>query len=177
MTVPAVLPAAPAGASQLARSGTDHPPEQPTAGEGHRAAHGMSWPLRPTPAVTRPFEPPACRYCPGHRGVDLAADPGQPVRAAAGGVVIHAGRLADRYVISIDHGTLRTTYEPVRPAVRVGQTVREGERIGVAVPGHPGCTVTACVHWGLRRGAEYLDPLVAVAGGTLRLKPVRSPPG
>ena len=37
------------------------------------------WPLRPEPAVVRGFDPPAPPYGPGHRGVDLLGEPGQPV--------------------------------------------------------------------------------------------------
>ena len=31
--------------------------------------------------------------------------------------------------------------------------------IGTLVPGHAGCPADACLHWGLRRGDTYLDPL------------------
>jgi hypothetical protein len=38
--------------------------------------------------------------------------------------------------------------------------------------GHPGCPVAACLHWGLRRGADYLDPLALLGLGPVRLLPV-----
>jgi murein DD-endopeptidase MepM/ murein hydrolase activator NlpD len=74
--------------------------------------------------------------------------------------------------VSIDHaGGLRTTYEPVTPTVVAGQPVRAGEEIGVLDAGHPGCPVAACLHWGLRRGEVYLDPLALVGRARIRLLP------
>ena len=37
-----------------------------------------TWPLSGTPVVLRAFDPPAQRWLAGHRGVDLAAEPGIP---------------------------------------------------------------------------------------------------
>jgi murein DD-endopeptidase MepM/ murein hydrolase activator NlpD len=133
----------------------------------------------PGPAVvTRPFAPPSRPWLPGHRGVDLAAPPGTAVRAAAAGVVIYAGVLAGRPVVSVAHaGGLRTTYEPVRPLVAAGQRVAAGEVIGVLELGHPGCPAPACLHWGARLGETYVDPLSLLGIVQVRLKPLlwRSP--
>src|SRR5690242_19929717 len=86
---------------------------------------GFRWPLDGTPAVVRPFDPPPQPWLPGHRGVDLAAGAGAPVYAAGAGTVRFAGQVAGRGVVSVDHaGGLRTTYEPVTPAVAEGQAVR-----------------------------------------------------
>src|SRR5690349_229055 len=63
----------------------------------------FSWPLSPDPAVVTPFEQPSNEYGPGHRGVDLAAFPGQQVLAAGPGVVVFAGAVAGQGVVSIDH--------------------------------------------------------------------------
>lgn len=83
-----------------------------------------------------------------------------------------AGQLAGRGVISIEHaGGLRTTYEPVTATVRVGDRVTAGESIGRLVAGHPGCPAVACLHWGLRRGDTYLDPLTLLGLGRVRLLP------
>src|SRR4029453_11398042 len=84
----------------------------------------LEWPLRPRPAVLRVFDAPSPNWNRGHRGVDLAGVPGQPVYAAGAGTVVFAGELAGRTLVSIAHpGGLRTTYEPMRPSVRVGQLV------------------------------------------------------
>lgn len=131
------------------------------------------WPLLPRPEVLRPFDPPPQRWLPGHRGVDLGGVPGQLVRAAGSGTVVYAGVVAGRGVVSIEHaGGLRTTYEPVTASVRAGQTVLAGEVIGSLDPGHAGCPREACLHWGLRRGQTYLNPLVLVGPLRVRLKPV-----
>ncbi len=127
--------------------------------------------------VTRPFEAPPTPYAAGHRGVDLAAEPGEPVVAAAGGVVSYAGPLAGRGVVVVVHGALRTTYEPVRASVRRGQNVALGTRLGVVEAGHPGCPVSACLHWGLRRGDQYLDPMRLLTPARVRLLPLTGSTG
>jgi murein DD-endopeptidase MepM/ murein hydrolase activator NlpD len=111
--------------------------------------------------------------------VDLAGTPGQPVYAAAAGTVVFAGELAGRSLVSIAHpGGLRTSYEPVRPSVRVGQPVAAGAVLGELVAGHAGCGATACLHWGAMWGpasrADYVDPLGLLASTPIRLKPLGS---
>jgi len=124
-------------------------------------------------AVTRPFDPPPDRYGSGHRGADLAGAPGSPVSAAGDGVVVFAGMVAGRPVVSVDHaGGLRTTYEPVDAAVGAGQPVARGTVLGMLVGGHAGCPVAACLHWGLRRGEVYLDPLSLLEPPEVRLLPM-----
>ncbi|WP_372504341.1 peptidoglycan DD-metalloendopeptidase family protein [Streptomyces murinus] len=118
------------------------------------------WPVGVRPSVLRGWEPPATPYGPGHRGVDLAAAPGSPVRAVAAGRVAFAGRVAGRGVVTVElAGTgLRTTYEPVRPSVEEGAEVGPGDVVGVVAAGTH-CGASACVHWGLLRGGTYLNPL------------------
>jgi murein DD-endopeptidase MepM/ murein hydrolase activator NlpD len=137
----------------------------------------LDWPLRPRPAVLRMFDAPSPNWNRGHRGVDLAGVPGQPVYAAGTGTVVFAGELAGRMLVSIAHpGGLRTTYEPVRPAVRVGQLVDDGALIGELMGGHAGCSAAACLHWGAMWGAasraDYVDPLGLLASTPVRLKPL-----
>ncbi|MHB1008677.1 MAG: peptidoglycan DD-metalloendopeptidase family protein [Propionibacteriaceae bacterium] len=121
------------------------------------------------PVLTR-FDPPDVRWGPGHLGVDLAARAGETVVAAADGVVRFAEVLAGRGVIVVDHGQVRTTYEPVAASVRVGEVVGRGRPIGRLQAGHPSCAGTTCLHWGLRAGETYLDPMLLL-GGTIRLLP------
>lgn len=144
------------------------------------AAHGdFDWPLRPHP-VLRPFDNPAHDWLPGHRGVDLAGFPEEPVLSAGPGIVVFAGKVGGKQSVTVAHdGGLRTTYEPVRPSVSVGTPVSRGSLLGTLEPGHLGCPAPACLHWGLlRRGAdnpdphgEYLDPLGLLHLSPLRLKP------
>ncbi|MFI1211158.1 peptidoglycan DD-metalloendopeptidase family protein [Streptomyces sp. NPDC020802] len=124
---------------------------------------GRAWPVGSRPSVVRGWEPPATAYGRGHRGVDLTAAPGSPVRAAAPGRVSFAGRVAGRGVVSVElTGTgdppLRTTYEPVRATAEKGAEVAAGEVVGVLEPAGSHCP-TSCLHWGLRRTDTYLDPL------------------
>lgn len=137
------------------------------------------WPVGPPrPAVVRGWEPPASAYGPGHRGVDLSAPPGTEVRAAAAGRVSFAGPVAGRGVLSITLTAtgappLRTTYEPVRPRVRPGAEVAAGQVVAVVAPGAGAHCAPACLHWGLRRGDTYLDPLSLLPGPLLRRPPSR----
>ncbi|MGF7123530.1 M23 family metallopeptidase [Rhodococcus sp. AG1013] len=147
------------------------PPAEPApTADAARAA--FDWPLHPRPRVTRAFDKPDRNWLPGHRGVDLAAAPGQPVLAAGPGTVVFAGSVAGKPVVSVDHpGGLRTTYEPVDASVTAGRRVERGTVLGTVAPGHPECAATACLHWGLRRDREYLDPLPLVRAVPIRLLP------
>ncbi|EPJ39002.1 hypothetical protein STAFG_3982 [Streptomyces afghaniensis 772] len=138
---------------------------------------GRAWPVGLRPRVLRGWEPPASVYGPGHRGVDLAAAPGTPVRAVAAGRVAFAGRVAGKGVVSVDlTGTgdplLRTTYEPVTASVEEGQEVEPGEVIGTVDTAGSHCTAT-CVHWGLRRDETYLNPLSLLPPWLLHRGPSR----
>jgi murein DD-endopeptidase MepM/ murein hydrolase activator NlpD len=145
----------------------------PPAGAAPPAPVGRyGWPVGGTPTVTRPFDPPATVYGPGHRGVDLAGQPGASVLAAGDGVVAFAGMVAGRPVVSVDHPDgVRTTYEPVQPGIAAGQSVARGAPLGVLLGGHAGCPVEACLHWGARVGETYLDPLLLLTPPRVRLLP------
>ncbi|MEV4623672.1 M23 family metallopeptidase [Asanoa sp. NPDC049573] len=129
-------------------------------------------PVEPPLRVTRRFDGPPRPWLPGHRGVDLASAFGATVWAAGAGEVVFAGPVAGRSVVSIQHaGGLRTTYEPLTPVVRRGDHIAAGDPIGTLDAGHAGCPAAACLHWGLRRDAEYLDPLLLL-GFRVRLLPI-----
>jgi murein DD-endopeptidase MepM/ murein hydrolase activator NlpD len=118
------------------------------------------------------FDPPPLPWMPGHRGVDLGAADAQTVVAAGDGTVAFAGDLAGRGVVSIAHANgLRTTYEPVEPAVAPGDTVSAGQPIGTLRPGHASCPGAVCLHLGLKRGPLYLDPMLLFGAGKVRLLP------
>ncbi|MBZ4321726.1 M23 family metallopeptidase, partial [Streptomyces huiliensis] len=136
------------------------------------------WPVGTRPAVLRGWDPPAAPWARGHRGVDLAAAPGTPVRAAAGGVVSFVGTVAGRGVVAVElPGTgdppLRTTYEPVvGVGLRRGDRVEAGDVLGKLASGPWHCPA-GCLHWGLLRGREYLDPLGLLPGWMVRRGPSR----
>lgn len=168
----AAAPAAPAVSPVSAAAPLSAPAGPGTVAPGASYA----WPLWPPPAVVTPFDAPAFAFGRGHRGVDLAGAPGQAVLAADGGIVVHAGPLAGRGVVSVLHQDgLRTTYEPVTAAVAVGAPVARGAVLGTLDPGHRGCPGT-CLHWGVRRDRwEYVDPLVLLRPPRVRLLPVPEP--
>ncbi len=145
-------PAVPAAASVPAA-------ESPWRGALEARGTATRWasPIDP-PHVLRPYAPPERNWLPGHRGLDLATTAGHAVRAAGDGVITQAGSIAGRGVVVISHGALRTTYEPVTASVRRGQAVVVGQVIGVISTGTGHCGDGSCLHLGLRRGAQYLDP-------------------
>ncbi len=125
----------------------------------------------------RGFEPPPLPWEPGHRGVDLAVAVGTEVVAPADGVVSFAGMIAGRPVLVISHGEVRSTLEPVEATVMVGERVTRGQAVGRLAAGHA-CAASACLHWGLRRGENYLDPRTLLAGDTsVRLLPADAAAG
>lgn len=126
-------------------------------------------PVRPG-VVIRRFDPPDQPWLRGHRGIDLRTRPDAKVRAAGDGQVRFAGRVAGRPVVVIGHGALRTTYEPVAATVRVGQRLGRGQVIGTVATGTGHCGRGHCLHLGLRRGHEYLDPRLLL-GGRAILRP------
>ncbi|WP_262281979.1 M23 family metallopeptidase [Micromonospora sp. MA102] len=174
---PAVPRSSGTGAGAVARPVAVPSPARSGAPAAGVPAGRFRWPLAGTPRVARRFDPPPEPWLPGHRGVDLAARPGVGVRSAGAGVVLFAGMVAGRPVVTVGHANgLRTTYEPVLPGPAAGARVAAGAAIGLLTAGHPGCVAAACLHWGLRRGEEYLDPLALLGLGPVRLLPLDPPP-
>jgi murein DD-endopeptidase MepM/ murein hydrolase activator NlpD len=145
-------------------------PSVPTAAGPARPAVSYAAPVAPPVVLTRAFQAPAGPYAAGHRGVDLAAVPGQTVRAAGPGRVLFAGSVGIRGVIVIEHPDgVSTEYEPVIPVVAAGEQVARGEVIGTVIGRHGSCRASRCLHWGARRAGNYFDPMTLLA----RLGPVR----
>ncbi|GAB3449512.1 hypothetical protein GCM10027570_24080 [Streptomonospora sediminis] len=167
LVVPPTLPAPLANPPAMAEP-RRNPPAVAAAGAGAR-----EWrtPLPRQPHVLRPFDPPIERWLPGHRGTDLLAEPGAEIRAAGNGRVAFAGTVAGTGVLSIAHGPLRTTYLPVVPQVEQGRRVTTGEVVATLASRPRHCGPHPCLHWGLRHGRTYLDPLALLGLGTIRLLP------
>lgn len=122
--------------------------------------------------IVAPFEAPTSRYGTGHRGIDVAADTGQPVASITAGRIGFSGSIAGKAVVTVlmPDGR-RVTYEPVTSELTAGTPVRAGQLIGTVAPrgGHCGGSPQAlgsgqphrsgCLHIGLLRADEYLDPL------------------
>ena len=117
--------------------------------------------------VTRGFDPGRPYEGGRHRGVDLAAAPGTPVRAACAGPVAFAGRIGGAGIVTLRCGPWRVTHLPLAAITARGRVAR-GAVIGTVArsPGHDG------LHLGVRRDGTrfgYADPL--------RFLGRRSPPG
>ncbi|WP_417491164.1 M23 family metallopeptidase [Maricaulis sp.] len=98
-----------------------------------------------------------------HRGIDLAAPYGTPVRAASGGEIVYAGRgyrgsSLWGLLVAIDHGDgWLSLYAHLSEAeARVGERVRRGEEIGRI--GTSGNATGPHVHVELRHEGEPVDP-------------------
>lgn len=144
-------------------------------------------PLSATTSV-EPFRPPACAWCPGHRGVEYSLVAATPVVAPVTGRVAFSGTVAGvRYVVidvggpelvggsdesplwKVTLGGLRLT------SVSVGEIVPAGRIVGAS-----GVTLFLSV----RRDGLYVDPaslfgrwrarahLVPLGGGPRRAFPV-----
>jgi hypothetical protein len=139
------------------------------------------WLLPVDGPVVRPFEEPASRYGPGHRGVDFGVPPGTVVRAANDGTVTFAGTVAGtRHVVVAHTGGLRTSYSFLaRIDARAGQRMARGDVLGVTGGTGDGHGPTV-FHLGLRLGESYLDPMQLFGPPDLtklvRLVPTDLPP-
>ncbi len=159
----------PPSTTQQRRAGvqrTHHPAVRSAA-----AAASSGWDL-PVPApdgrppVFAPFDPPARDWLPGHRGVDLTLTAGAVITAPAAGTVTFAGPVAGRGVVVITHDDgLRSSFEPVSTLVTVGSHVAAGAPVAILEEAGYHCAPAACLHWGVRRGEVYLDPLSLTGGG------------
>jgi len=99
-----------------------------------------------------------------HFGVDVAAPPGTPVRAAASGTVslAHGDLYFSGKTVIVEHGlgvsTLYIHLQELR--VATGDRVTQGQIIGTI--GSTGRSTGPHLHWGLNLGQEYLDPATVV---------------
>ena len=148
----------------------------------------LAWPLAPTPAfaagswpwpltgpIIRGYDPPNSPYGAGHRGIDIAAPFGTPVRAAGDGVVSWAGQNGEYgNHVAIDHGDgMVTTYSHLRGIaadLRAGERVRQGQVVGFV--GQTGLATGPHLHFALFVNQLYMNPLTARV--TLR-RSVRNP--
>ncbi|HEX9823029.1 MAG TPA: M23 family metallopeptidase [Actinomycetota bacterium] len=169
-----ILAIAAAGVASLAPAprGPDPGPVPPLPGT-------YAWPVRGP--LLRPFEPPAGPYGAGHRGIDIGAGEGTPVRAAERGIVAFAGAVAGSLFVSIDHpGGVRTTYSWLSERlVRRGDAVARGQTIGRSGAGHP-AGGPPHLHFAALVGGVYVDPLLLLEPlgvvGLVRLAPLEEPP-
>lgn len=129
-----------------------------TASAAHRGAEVWPSPLPGPFRVTGPYRAPPTPYASGHRGIDLPAIPGAPVRAPVAGTVAFSGVVVDRPALSIrvDERTV-LSIEPVASTLAPGATVTTGDEIGVVARG--GHCADECLHIGVRVDGDYANPL------------------
>jgi len=130
------------------------PPASGTA----RAAADWTWPV--VGSVIRDFDPPDTPFGSGHRGIDIAAPVGTPVRVAAGGLVTFAGPVGGRLFLTIDHGAgLESRYSFLSAlAARRGDSVAAGQVVARSGTGHAGDLVPN-LHFAVLLRDAYVDPL------------------
>jgi murein DD-endopeptidase MepM/ murein hydrolase activator NlpD len=128
------------------------------AGRATGSTAGWDWPL--DGPITQDFGQSLTIYG-THRGLDIDGDTGDPIRAAASGTVVVAGYYdaCGGLDVHIDHGDgLVTWYRHLsRVLVSVGQRVDRGDLIGRV--GSAGCSTGSHLHFAVRRGSTWLDPL------------------
>jgi murein DD-endopeptidase MepM/ murein hydrolase activator NlpD len=97
----------------------------------------------------------------GHSGLDIMGFTGQPVTAAAAGVVTVAMESDGPYGwrVDVDHGSgITTVYGHLSEfTVKVGDQVRAGQRIGSI--GNTGLSTGPHLHFEVRTGGVTVDPL------------------
>lgn len=127
-------------------------PRPPTATSAWR------WPL--IGPITQRFGESKTKYG-VHQGIDIDGQTGDRVRAARGGRVVLAGT-ADAcggLQVHIDHGDgFESWYRHLsRIEVMRGAVVAAGTVIGRV--GNTGCSLGSHLHFGIRRGTTFVDPL------------------
>jgi murein DD-endopeptidase MepM/ murein hydrolase activator NlpD len=123
---------------------------------------GYRWPLstvRVTSRYGKRFHPIKRRWK-LHAGVDLAADPNEPVLAAGAGMVVRAGWNAGYgYEVEVQHvdGLLTRYSHLAAPLVLEGTPVQPGDAVGLA--GRTGTATGVHLHFEFVRGGVPRDPL------------------
>ncbi|HYE98488.1 MAG TPA: M23 family metallopeptidase [Planctomycetota bacterium] len=115
-----------------------------------------------------------------HSGVDVAAGAGAPVVAPADGIVVLASPPAfslEGNLVMVDHGLglVSAFLHLASVAVREGETVRQGQRLGTV--GATGRATGPHLHWSLSWNGARVDPArFAAPMGAIRAGASPSPP-
>ena len=130
------------------------------------AAANSCW-LPPVSApVADPFREPLCRWCPGNRGIEYAANAGDAVKAVATGHVTFSGTVAGRTYVVVQHADgRRATYGNLADRLHSrGDMIAAGALVGHAA---------GAFQFGLRDGERYIDPapFIGQLVGVTRLVP------
>lgn len=132
---------------------------------GTYAGGDMKWPAPGNNRVSSPYGNrmhPIFHVMRFHSGIDIHANKGDPITAAANGTVIYAGvRTGYGNTVIIDHGgKITTLYAHIMNGgikVHVGQTVRAGDVI--ARVGSTGWSTGPHLHFEYRKNGDTQNPL------------------
>ena len=109
------------------------------------------------------LEPPYGGYLHFHTGVDLLADYGTPIFAAAGGRVTAAG-YADYFGLRVEvtdsYGLVEIYAHMEDTSVTVGQAVQQGQKVGLV--GSTGLSIGSHLHLQLQVAGVPTDPMPLV---------------
>ena len=121
------------------------------------------WPCPSSSRITSPFggrESPTAGASTNHQGVDIGASSGSDILAAAAGEVIIStySYSAGNYIMINHGGGVYTVYMHCSQLLAsVGQQVKQGEVI--AKVGSTGYSTGPHLHFGIRTGGKYVNPL------------------
>ena len=127
----------------------------------------FAWPCPASGRITSYFgdrEQPVKGASTDHKGIDIGASKGSDIKAAAGGEVIIStySPSAGNYIMINHGGGVFTVYMHASELLAgVGETVKQGQTI--AKVGSTGYSSGPHLHFGIRAGGKYLNPLAYVS--------------
>lgn len=158
----ALLPAS--GASLPASGGSSAAPRaqaSPLSSTRPAVATEQSW-VTPVPAmeIVTAFDPPDEPWLEGHRGIDVLAVEGEPLRAPTQGTIRFAGTVAGMATVSILTASGHVlSFQPATTDLKKGESFEAGERLGEV--GSGGHCQRSCLHigaWPADTDQRYIDP-------------------
>ncbi|MFI1094933.1 M23 family metallopeptidase [Streptomyces sp. NPDC020917] len=159
--------AAQAAAAQAAKAGAVSAAKQPVAA-ATTAAADSGWTKPVDASIGTPYHQAGSNWSSGyHTGVDFLVDSGTPVHAVAAGVVVSAGAdgaYGNDVIIKHADGMYTLYGHLTQPLVSAGQTVTEGQEIGIS--GATGNVTGPHLHFEVRTTPDYgsdVDPIAYLA--------------
>jgi murein DD-endopeptidase MepM/ murein hydrolase activator NlpD len=142
-------------------------------------AHRLGWPVPPNTRVSSPFGErihPITKKRSMHTGIDLPVPRGTELRASADGIVRYAGRdgINGRY-LKIDHGYGLATVmcHNSKNLFSTGDAI--GRNATVALSGSSGRSTGPHVHFGVKVGKKFVDPLPLLRFGDMKASCISRP--
>lgn len=125
------------------------------------ATDAQNW-VSPVPAmeIINAFDPPDKPWLKGHRGIDVLAVEGEPLRAPTKGTIRFAGTVAGTATVSVLTASGHVlSFQPAATMLKKGEEFSAGERIGTIGSGDH-CD-RSCLHigaWPDEAKKRYIDP-------------------